>query len=112
MKEAKSCKKSLPRLNSQFGGALYRRLDADVKFVMENRSGVIFGAPGDWKLYRYCTWEEAEQGHAAIVERCRVRDAGLKDEPLVFKAGELAQLTVKKGPPRAVRRLLGLVYLK
>ena len=45
---------------------------------------VIFGGPCDWELYRYCTWEEAEQGHAAIVERCKLRDAGLKNEPPVF----------------------------
>ena len=67
---------------------------------------VIFGGPCDWNLYRYCTWEEAEHGHAAIVERCRVRDAGLKDQPLVFKAAELAQLTVKKASHRAITSLV------
>ena len=67
---------------------------------------VIFGGPFDWNLYRYCTWEEAEHGHAAIVERCRVRDAGLKDQPLVFKAAELAQLTVKKASHRAITSLV------
>ena len=67
---------------------------------------VIFGGPCDWELYRYCTWEEAEQGHAAIVERCRLRDAGLKDQPLVFKAGELAQLTVKKASQMAITSLV------
>jgi hypothetical protein len=67
---------------------------------------VIFGGPCDWQLYRYCTWEEAEQGHAAIVERCRVRDAGLKDQSLVFKARELARLTVKKASRRAITSLV------
>ena len=67
---------------------------------------VIFGGPCDWELYRYCTWEEAEQGHAAIVERCRLCDAGLKGQPLVFKAGELAQLTVKKASQMAITSLV------
>ena len=30
---------------------------------------VIFGGYCDWQLYRYCTWEEAEQGHAAAGSR-------------------------------------------
>jgi len=67
---------------------------------------VIFGGPCDWELYRYCTWEEAEQGHGAIVERCKLRDAGLKDQPLVFKAGELAQLTLKKASQMAITSLV------
>jgi len=67
---------------------------------------VVFGGPYDWELYRYCTWEEAQQGHAAIVERCRLRDAGLKNQPLVFKAGELAQLTVKKASQMAITSLV------
>jgi hypothetical protein len=67
---------------------------------------VIFGGYCDWQLYRYCTWEEAEQGDAAIVERCRMRDAGLKDQPLVLKARELARLTVKKASRRAITSLV------
>jgi len=67
---------------------------------------VVFGGPCDWELYRYCIWEETEQGHAAIVERCKLRDAGLKIEPLVVKAGELAQLTVKKASQMAVTSLV------
>jgi hypothetical protein len=67
---------------------------------------VIFGGPFDWSLYRYCTWEEAEHGHAAIVERCMLSHAGLKDQPLVFRAAELAQLTVKKASHRAITSLV------
>jgi hypothetical protein len=67
---------------------------------------VIFGGPCDWQLYRYCTWEEAEQGHAVIVQRCRTRDAGLKDQPLVLRARELARLTVKKASRRAITSLV------
>jgi len=67
---------------------------------------VIFGGPRDWELYRYCTWEEAEQGHAVIVEHCKLRDAGLMDNPLVSKAGELAQRTVKKASHMAITSLI------
>src|SRR6476659_9198677 len=67
---------------------------------------VIFGGPCDWQLYRYCTWEEAEQGHAAIVERCRMRDAGRRYQPLVLKARELARLTVTKASRRAITSLV------
>jgi len=40
------------------------------------------------------------------VDRCRLGDAGLKDQPLVFKAGELAQITVKKASQMAVTSLI------
>jgi hypothetical protein len=35
-----------------------------------------------------------------------VRDAGLKDQSLVFKARELARLTVKKASRRAITSLV------
>ena len=77
--------------------------DRLVLFLFET---VIFGGPCDWQLYRYCTWERAEQGHAEIVECCRMRDAGLKDQPLLLKARELARLTVKKASRRAITSLV------
>jgi len=77
--------------------------DRLVLFLFET---VIFGGPCDWQLYRYCTWERAEQGHAEIVECCRMRDAGLKDQPLLLKARELARLTVKRASRRRSPRLL------
>jgi len=32
---------------------------------------MIFGGPLDQEQYRYCTWAEAERGHAGHVERAR-----------------------------------------
>lgn len=32
---------------------------------------LVFGGPKDGAMERYSTWEEAEKGHAAMVERCR-----------------------------------------
>jgi hypothetical protein len=55
---------------------------------------VVFGGPCDWELYRYCTWEEAEQGHAEVVQRCKAR--GAEAPPAVSKARELALRTLTK----------------
>jgi len=51
-----------------------------------------------------CTWEEAQQGHAAVVERCK---AGSKEiSSAVSKAQELAQRTVKKASHMAISSLI------
>ena len=67
---------------------------------------MILGGPCDRALYRYCTWEEAEEGHNSIVERCKLRDVRPNDQPLVFKAEELAQRTVKKASHIAITSLI------
>jgi hypothetical protein len=64
---------------------------------------VVFGGPYDWELYRYCTWEEAEQGHAAVIQRCNARG---EVPPSVFKAQELAHRTLKKASQMAVTSLI------
>jgi len=65
---------------------------------------VVFGGPYDWELYRYCTWEEAQQGHAAVVARCKARS---KEASLALsKAQELAQRTVKKASHMAITSLM------
>ena len=65
---------------------------------------VIFGGPCDWNLYRYCTWEEAQQGHVAVVERCKARSKEVCSA--VSKAQELAQRTVKKASHVAITSLI------
>jgi hypothetical protein len=67
---------------------------------------VTFGGPCDWELYRYSTWEEAEQGHAAVVQRCVARDGPVEAPPSVSKARELAHRTVKKASQMAVTSLI------
>jgi hypothetical protein len=69
---------------------------------------VVFGGPCDWELYRYCTWEEAEEGHAAVVQRCKARGASgeVEDPPSVSKARELAHRTLKKASQTAVTSLI------
>ena len=65
---------------------------------------VVFGGPHDWELYRYRTWEEAEQGHAAIVERCKTHTAEI--EPAIHKAREVADRTLKKASQVAITSLI------
>ena len=65
---------------------------------------VVFGGPYDWELYRYCTWEEAQQGHAAVVERCEARSKAAS--LAVSKAQELAQRTVNKASHMAISSLI------
>jgi hypothetical protein len=36
---------------------------------------LVFGGPLDQEMDRYSTWEEAEQGHKAMVERARDAEA-------------------------------------
>ena len=67
---------------------------------------VVFGGPCDWELYRYCTWEEAEEGHAAVVQRCKAPGAPVEDPPSVSKARELAHRTLKKASQTAVTSLI------
>jgi hypothetical protein len=35
---------------------------------------MVFGGPLDMEMDRYCTWDEAEKGHAAMVERVKRGD--------------------------------------
>jgi hypothetical protein len=65
---------------------------------------VVFGGPYHWELYRYCTWEEAQLGHAAVVERCKARSEEVSSA--VSKAQELAQRTVKKASQMAITSLI------
>jgi hypothetical protein len=34
---------------------------------------MVFGGPLDGEQERYCTWDEAEKGHAAMLEKVRAR---------------------------------------
>jgi hypothetical protein len=65
---------------------------------------VVLGGPSDWELYRYSTWGEAKQGHAAVVQRCKAR--GAEAPPAVSKARELAYRTLTKASQVAVTSLM------
>jgi hypothetical protein len=67
---------------------------------------VVLGGRYDWELYRYGTWEEAEQGHAAVVERCQGTGVSEQIPAALFKARELAQHTLKKASQVAVISLI------
>ena len=67
---------------------------------------MVLGGAHDRELYRYCTWQEAEDGHTGVVERCKVRGAPLQDHPSVSKARELADQTVKKASEISITSLI------
>jgi hypothetical protein len=81
-------------------------LGVDVNFGNGERilfETVVFGGPYDWELYRYGTWKEAEEGHAAVVQRCKDRG---DVPPSVSKARELAHRTVRKASHMAITSLI------
>jgi len=67
---------------------------------------MVFGGPCDRELYRYCTWEEAMQGHIAIIDRCKLSNEAIRNSPLLFKAQEIAQRTLKKASHVAVKSMV------
>lgn len=67
---------------------------------------MVLGGTRDRELYRYCTWQEAEDGHTAVVERCKISGAPLQDHPSLSKARELADQTVKKASEIAITSLI------
>ena len=67
---------------------------------------VVLGGPYDWELYRYGTWEEAEEGHAAVAQRCEASGAPENLPAAVSKARELAEHTLKKASQIAIISLI------
>jgi len=53
---------------------------------------LVLGGMCDRELYRYCTWQEAEDGHAAIVNHLQAQTV---KAPALVAAWNLAQRTVK-----------------
>ena len=53
---------------------------------------MVLGGMCDRELYRYCTWQEAEDGHAAIVNHLQAQTV---KAPALVAAWNLAQRTVK-----------------
>ena len=83
-------------------------LGIDVNFGTGRRvlfESVVFGGLYDWHLYRYCTWDQAEDGHATIVLRCKRAAADVEISSL-FEARELARVTVYKASKVAVTSLI------
>jgi len=73
-------------------------LGIDVDFAVEKPvlfETLVVGGYYDGELYRYYSWQQAEQGHARIVQRC-VRGAGLVEPASLSVARELARRTIKK----------------
>jgi hypothetical protein len=67
---------------------------------------MVLGGKYDRELYRYCTWEDSQEGHAAIVEQVQAHDKGLAKNSVVLKARDLAQRTVEKSGKVAVKTLI------
>lgn len=40
---------------------------------------MIFGGPLDQEMWRYCTWDEAVEGHAKALELARIRAAEITE---------------------------------
>ena len=66
---------------------------------------MVLGGRWDRELYRYCTWQAALEGHAAIVQGLRDPDPGALSD-LVREAQDLASMTISRSGKVAVRALV------
>jgi len=67
---------------------------------------MVLGGMFDRELYRYCTWEDAQVGHAAMLERVKAQDRRLASNPILLKARVLAQRTVETSGHKVVNALI------
>ena len=56
-------------VSTVFLGTDQALLPGDLPLLFETK---VFGGPADAELRRYSTWDEAEQGHGAVVSRSRL----------------------------------------
>jgi len=66
---------------------------------------MVLGGTRDRELYRYCTWEEAQNGHRKVVELTRVRGP-LHADPCLSKAQELAHQTLRIASKASIASLV------
>jgi hypothetical protein len=67
---------------------------------------MVLGGMCDRELYRYCTWDEAQAGHAAILERMKAHDRRIASNPTLLKARDLAHRTVENSGQNVVIALI------
>jgi len=67
---------------------------------------MVLGGMCDRELYRYCTWDEAQAGHAAILERVKAHDRRIASNPTLLKARDLAHRTVETSGENVVKALI------
>jgi len=67
---------------------------------------MVLGGVCDRELYRYCTWEDAKYGHAAVVWRVKSIDVTAEDALRVQKARYLANRTVQMAHRKGSKMLL------
>ena len=84
-------------------------LGVDVSFGVDSPvlyETTVLGGVRDRQIYRYCTHEEAREGHALIVDRVRLRDSEATDPPGLRAAAELAYRTIKRASLSAIKKLI------
>jgi hypothetical protein len=84
-------------------------LGLDVSFGVEGPvlfETMVLGGTCDRELYRYCTWDEAQAGHAAIVEWVKKYDRQMADNPVVLEARDLANRTLETSARTVVKTLI------
>jgi len=64
----------------------------------------VLGGVFDREVYRYCTWQQAMSGHAAVVDRVVGQTDG--DSTHAINARDLAQLTMNLAAQAAINALL------
>ncbi len=67
---------------------------------------MVLGGRWDRALYRYCTWREAQEGHALLLKHLRVDDRAPIEIPALETARNLAHRTVKTSEQAVVKAFI------
>ncbi len=67
---------------------------------------MVLGGIWDRALYRYCTWREAQEGHALLLKHLQVDDRAPIEIPALETARNLAHRTVKTSEQSAVKAFI------
>jgi hypothetical protein len=67
---------------------------------------MVLGGIWDRALYRYCTWREAQEGHALLLRHLQVDDRATIEVPALETARNLAHRTVKTSEQSVVKAFI------
>ena len=67
---------------------------------------MVLGGIWDRALYRYCTWREAQKGHALLLKHLQVDDRATIEIPALETARNLAHRTVKTSEQSVVKAFI------